>query len=116
MAYPQTRMRRLRATAGLRGLVRETDLRAEQLVLPLFVAEADVPPVAESALELPGLDRLAISAALDRAREAADLGLAAVLLFGVPSHKDPYGSGAPHEGGIAQLAPRALKRGLPDPL
>ena len=45
MAFPQTRMRRLRATAGLRGLVRETDLRAGQLVLPLFVTEAEPPAV-----------------------------------------------------------------------
>ncbi len=113
MAYPQTRMRRLRASAGLRGLVRETDLRAEQLVLPLFVAETDAPSASESDLALPGLDRLPISAALDRAREAAELGLGAVLLFGVPSHKDSYGSGAYDEEGIVQLATRALKQALP---
>jgi porphobilinogen synthase len=116
MAYPQTRMRRLRATAGLRGLVRETDLRAGQLVLPLFVAEADAAPAPTlaSGLGLPGLDRLSISAALDRAREAAALGLGGVLLFGVPAHKDPDGSGAYDDEGIVQLATRAIKQALPD--
>ena len=114
MAYPKTRMRRLRASAGLRGLVRETGLRAEQLVLPLFVAEADVSPTPGGDLALPALARLPISAALERAREAADLGLGAVLLFGVPSHKDPEGSGAWDEEGIVQLTARALKQALPD--
>jgi porphobilinogen synthase len=115
MAFPQTRMRRLRASAGLRGLVRETGLRAEQLVLPLFVAEADVPPpVPDAGLALPGLARLSISAAVQRAREAADLGLGAVLLFGVPAHRDPEGSGAYDDEGIVQLAVRALKQALPD--
>ncbi|HLL91617.1 MAG TPA: porphobilinogen synthase [Solirubrobacteraceae bacterium] len=114
MAYPKTRMRRLRASAGLRGLVRETGLRAEQLVLPLFVAEADVSPTPGGDVALPALARLPISAALERAREAADLGLGAVLLFGVPSHKDPEGSGAWDEEGIVQLTARALKQALPN--
>jgi porphobilinogen synthase len=116
MAYPKTRMRRLRATAGLRGLVRETGLRAEQLVLPLFVAEADALPAAPvpgADVALLALARLSISAALERAREAADLGLGAVLLFGVSAHKDPEGSGSYDDEGIVQLAVRALKRALP---
>jgi porphobilinogen synthase len=115
MAYPQTRMRRLRATAGLRGLVRETGLRAEQLVLPLFVTEADAPPaIPDAGLSLPALARLSISAAVQRAREAADLGLGAVMLFGVPAHKDPEGAGAYDDEGIVQLAVRALKQALPE--
>jgi porphobilinogen synthase len=115
MAYPQTRMRRLRATAGLRGLVRETGLRAEQLVLPLFVADADAPtPVPDAGLALPALARVSISAAVQRAREAADLDLGAVMLFGVPAHKDPEGSGAYDDEGIVQLAVRALKQALPE--
>ncbi|HEY2283013.1 MAG TPA: porphobilinogen synthase [Solirubrobacteraceae bacterium] len=117
MAYPNTRMRRLRASAGLRGLVRETSLRADKLVLPLFVAEtdaasADLAPNHGS--ELPDLARLSISTAVQRAREAADLGLGAIILFGVPSHKDPEGSDAYDDEGVVQLAVRALKRALPD--
>jgi porphobilinogen synthase len=124
MAFPSTRMRRLRASAGLRGLVRETGLRAEQLVLPLFVAQdgAAATPGANVGSEdarrggpaLPALERLSISRAVERAREAGELGLGAVLLFGVPSHKDPDGTGAYDEEGVVQLAVRALKQALPD--
>jgi porphobilinogen synthase len=114
MAYPHTRMRRLRASAGLRGLVRETGLRAEQLVLPLFVADADAPSSPSGALALPALARLSISSAVERAREAAAAGLGAVIVFGVPSHKDPYGSGAYDDEGVVQLAVRALEQALPD--
>jgi porphobilinogen synthase len=103
-------MRRLRATTSLRGLVRETDLRADRLVLPLFVAEEASPP---SDAALPALARLSISAAVQRASEAAEHGVGAVILFGVPSHKDEEGSGAWDEEGIVQLALRALKRALP---
>ena len=109
MVYPNTRMRRLRASAGLRGLVRETGLRTEQLVLPLFVAQDDAPPAPDGALELPALERLSISGAIERAREAAALGLGAVIVFGVPAHKDAEGSGAYDDEGIVQLAVRALK-------
>jgi porphobilinogen synthase len=114
MAFPSTRMRRMRASPRLRGLVRESSVRAEQLVLPLFVAEAEAPPAAPGDLALPGLDRLSISAAVARACEAAELGLGGVLLFGVPAHKDPEGSGAYDDEGIVQLAVRALKQALPD--
>ena len=110
MAYPNTRLRRLRASAGLRGLVRETGLRAEQLVLPLFVAEADAPCAPTGALELPALARLSISGAVERAHEAADMGLGAVIVFGVPAHKDGEGSGAYDDEGIVQLTVRALKQ------
>jgi porphobilinogen synthase len=115
MAFPQTRMRRLRATAGLRGLVRETDLAPGQLVLPLFVAEglpaesAGRAPVAT----MPGVERLSLTAAVQEAREAAALGVAAVMLFGVPAEKDEHGSGAWEEEGIVQLATRAIKQAEP---
>jgi porphobilinogen synthase len=124
MAFPSTRMRRLRATASLRGLVRETSLRPEQLVLPLFVAESEalagsgdqagVGGAPGAAAELPALARLPISAAVERAREAAALGVGGVLLFGVPAHKDPEGSGAYDEEGVVQLAVRAIKQALPE--
>jgi porphobilinogen synthase len=118
MAFPQTRMRRLRASAGLRGLVRETDLRAGQLVLPLFVNEtagADAsPPSREPIATMPGVERLSLSAAVDEAREAAALGIAAVLLFGLPAEKDAQGSGAYDEDGVVQLATRAIKQAVPE--
>jgi porphobilinogen synthase len=116
MAFPKTRMRRLRASAGLRGLVRETDLRAGQLVLPLFVADEvarggqDREPI-ES---MPGVSRLSLSAAVAEAEQAAGAGLAGVMLFGVPAEKDEQGSGAWDEEGAVQLAVRAIKQAVPE--
>jgi porphobilinogen synthase len=116
MAFPQTRMRRLRATAGLRGLVRETDLRAGQLVLPLFVAETSPQdgPGREPIATMAGVDRLSLSAAVAEAQEVAALGIAAVMLFGVPAEKDEHGSGAWDEEGVVQLATRAIKQAEPE--
>jgi porphobilinogen synthase len=116
MAFPKTRMRRLRASAGLRGLVRETDLRAGALVLPLFVAESAASQSSgrEPIATMPGVERLSLSAAVAEAHEAAALGLAAVMLFGVPAEKDDHGSGAWDEEGVVQLAARAIKQAEPD--
>ncbi len=112
MAYPQTRMRRLRATAGLRGLVRETDVSAGQLVLPLFVTETG--PGREPIATMPGVDRLSISAAVEETYDAAALGIAAVMLFGLPAEKDDEGSAAWDEEGIIQVATRAIKQAAAD--
>jgi porphobilinogen synthase len=122
MAFPLTRMRRLRATAGMRGLVRETDLRAGQMVLPLFVAEAGAlhqdGPSARSGrapiATMPGVERLSLSTVADEAQEAAALGIAAVMLFGIPADKDPEGSAAWDDDGVVALAIRAIKRAVPD--
>jgi porphobilinogen synthase len=119
MAFPQTRMRRLRSTASLRGLVRETELRAGQLVLPMFVSEIDSSAAtggsaSESIATLPDLQRLSISALLAEAHELAALGLGGVMLFGIPAVKDGEGTGAWDEEGVVQTAVRALKRALPE--
>jgi porphobilinogen synthase len=113
MAFPQTRMRRLRASAGLRGLVRETDVRAGQLVLPMFVSESPA-AAREPIATMPGVERCSIDAAVEDAREAAELGIAAVMLFGVPAEKDEHGSGAWDEDGVVQLATAAIKRAAPE--
>jgi len=112
MSFPQTRLRRLRRTAGLRDLVRETELSAHRLVLPLFVSShvSEREPVAS----MPGVDRLSIGQAVLEAGEASALGIAAVLLFGLPAHKDDEGSGAWDEEGVVQLATRAIKEAHPD--
>jgi porphobilinogen synthase len=112
MAFPQTRMRRLRSTASLRGLVRETELRAGQLVLPLFVSETI--SAREPIATLPDVERLSISALLDEAREVAALGIGGVMLFGIPAAKDAEGSGAWDEEGVVQTAVRALKQAVPE--
>ncbi len=114
MAFPQTRMRRLRATAGLRGLVRETDLRAGQLALPMFVAEGLSDVEREPIATMPGVERLSLAAAVAEAGVAATLGVAAVMLFGVPSAKDEEGSGAWEQDGVVQLTARAIKQAHPD--
>ncbi|HEX3910869.1 MAG TPA: porphobilinogen synthase [Solirubrobacteraceae bacterium] len=112
MAFPETRMRRLRASASLRGLVRETELSADRFVLPLFVAEGanGREPIAT----MPGVERLSIAAAVHEAGAAAELGIAAVMLFGIPAEKDAQGSGAWDEEGVVQLATAAIKRELPE--
>jgi porphobilinogen synthase len=121
MAFPETRMRRLRSTAGLRGLVRETELRAGQLVLPLFVADQNPihpgpprQPIATDQDPAHPFERLSISSLLDEAHEVAALGVGAVMLFGIPAAKDHEGSGAWDEEGVVQTAVRALKQALPE--
>jgi porphobilinogen synthase len=112
MAFPQTRLRRLRATPALRGLVRETELHAGQLVLPLFVSEAG--PAREPIGAMPGVERLSVASAVADAEEAAELGVAAVLLFGLPAEKDAEGSPAWDEEGIVQVCTQAIKRAVPE--
>ena len=114
MAFPETRLRRLRASAALRGLVRETELRAGQLVLPLFVKEEVELTPREPIATMPGVERLALAEAVAEARAAAALGIAAVLLFGIPSEKDAEGSAAWDEDGVVQQCVRALKAELPE--
>jgi porphobilinogen synthase len=112
MPFPQTRLRRLRRTPVLRDLVRETRLDPGDFVMPLFVeAGLDGRKPIEA---MPGIERLSISAAVEEAGEIAALGIPAVLLFGIPDHKDEEGSGAWDEEGIVQLATRAIKQAHPD--
>ncbi len=112
MPFPQTRPRRLRATRALRGLVRETSLAPADLVYPMFVAHGldRREPIAA----MPGVDRLSIAHAVDEAHQVADLGIPAVLLFGIPAAKDEEGSGAWDDEGIVQLATRAIKDASPE--
>jgi porphobilinogen synthase len=112
MAFPKTRMRRLRATHQLRGLVRETQLSAADFVYPLFVAEGI--EGREPIWTMPGIDRLSIGDAVSEAGSAAALGIPAVILFGIPAAKDADGTGAYDDDGIVQLATRAIKKAHPE--
>ena len=112
MAFPQTRLRRLRATRALRGLVRETRLAPADFVYPMFVAHGI--DRREPIAAMPGIDRLSIAHAVAEAGEARALGIPAVLLFGIPAAKDEEGSGAWDDEGIVQLATRAIKEAHPD--
>ena len=110
--FPATRMRRLRKTGLLRGLVRETELSAAHLVYPMFVRhgiDGRVPIPT-----MPGIDHLSIGAAVEEAGAATALRIPAVLLFGLPASKDEEGSGAWDDDGIVQLATRAIKAAHPD--
>ncbi len=112
MAFPATRLRRLRRTGLLRGMVRETELTPAHLVQPLFV---ELGTDRRTPIEaMPGVDRLSISHAVEEAAAAHDLGVPAVLLFGIPSHKDEQASGAYDEEGVVQLSTRAIKEQLPE--
>ena len=111
MPFPQTRLRRLRATRALRGLVRETNLAPSDLVYPMFVAHGI--DRREPIEAMPGVDRLSIAHAVAEAGEASELGIPAVLLFGLPAAKDEEGSGAWDDEGIVQLATRAIKEAAP---
>ena len=111
MAFPQTRLRRLRQTAVLRDLVRETTLQPTDFVLPLFVHATPGRTPIEA---MPGIDRLSIDHLVGEAGEAHALGIPAVMLFGIPADKDAEGTGAYDEEGIVQLATRALKEAHPD--
>ncbi len=112
MAFPATRMRRLRQTGLLRAMVRETELTPSHLVLPMFVqlGEDSRTPIEA----MPGVERLSISHAVEEAGTAHELGVPAVLLFGVPAEKDEKGSGAYDDEGVVQLAVRAIKDAHPE--
>ncbi|MEA2641140.1 MAG: porphobilinogen synthase [Chloroflexota bacterium] len=111
-AFPIARPRRLRRTAALRALVRETELRPTDFILPLFVVEGrDVRMPVSS---MPGVFQLSIAHAVAAAREAHDLHIPAVILFGIPDAKDERGSGAYDRDGIAQRAVHAIKDAVPE--
>jgi porphobilinogen synthase len=112
MAFPATRMRRLRRTGALRGLIRETEVTPSHLIYPMFVqlGTESRSPIAG----MPGVDRLSINAAVEEAGEALGLGIPAVLLFGVPAVKDELAAGAYDDEGVTQLAVRAIKEAHPD--
>ena len=112
MSFPQTRLRRLRRTPAMRRLVAETRLGVDDLVAPLFVREGIDEPVPIPSL--PGVVQHTRSSLRSEVAELADLGVNAVILFGVPEHKDAEGSGASDPDGIVQVALRDLRDDLGD--
>jgi porphobilinogen synthase len=112
MAFPITRMRRLRRSESVRALVRETRLTPESFVYPMFVCPGE--GVRKEVRSMPGVFNLSVDEAVKEAREAKSLGVPAVILFGLPEKKDEAATGAWEEDGIVQQAARAIKRDLPD--
>ena len=114
MSYPARRMRRLRRTAALRRLVAETRLSVDDLVAPLFVREGiDAPRPIGS---MPGVVQHTRESLRKEVRVLADLGVPAVILFGIPAAKDAEGSAAWNPAGIAQLALSDLRDEVGDDL
>jgi porphobilinogen synthase len=110
--YPRYRPRRLRRTATLRRMVRETTVEVDDLVLPLFVVPGA--GVRRAVASMPGVSQTSVDEAVSDARDAASLGIPAVLLFGIPDSKDEHGTRGHAEDGVVQQAVRAIKRELPD--
>lgn len=112
MFFPRYRPRRLRESEYLRRMVRETKLSVDDLIYPLFVAEGEG---LKSEIEsMPGVFRLGIEELVEELKEVRDLGIAGVILFGIPDKKDEIASGAYSEDGIVQRAIRETKRFIPD--
>ncbi|MDP3065087.1 MAG: porphobilinogen synthase [Chloroflexota bacterium] len=109
--YPELRLRRLRETAAIRDLTRETLLSPKQMLYPIFVTHGH--GVREPIAPMPGCCRVSVDELLREAAEVASLGISGVLLFGLPESKDAAGSGAYAVDGIVQEAARALKVAVP---
>jgi porphobilinogen synthase len=112
MSFPSTRLRRLRRTESLRGLVRETTLSPADLIQPMFVTAGS--GIREAIESLPGISRHSIAELVEEAGQVSAAGVPAVLLFGGSSEKDEAGSGAFDDEGVVQMAVRALKESHPD--
>jgi porphobilinogen synthase len=112
MAFPVTRLRRLRRTPQLRDLVRETRLTPDAFVYPMFVCPGE--GVRKAVRSMPGVFNLSVDEAVKEAQKAHSLGVPAVILFGLPDKKDDVATGAWADDGIVQQAARAMKREVPD--
>lgn len=112
MNYPDYRARRMRRSEPLRRMTRETRLTTDDLVYPLFVVPGN--GVARPIPSMPGQFNYSIDKAVDAAARAHDLGVPAVILFGIPERKDAVGSEAWSAGGVVQKAIRAIKKRCPD--
>lgn len=112
MDFPKYRPRRLRRNEKLRELVRETSLRPGHFIYPLFIAPGK--DKAQPVSSMPAVFQFTVDRALQECREAAALGIPAVILFGIPEHKDATGSEAYDDAGVIQQAIRAIKEQLPE--
>ncbi|MGW8322125.1 MAG: porphobilinogen synthase [Thermodesulfobacteriota bacterium] len=112
MPYPTERLRRLRRTGALRGMVQETRLHPSSLIYPLFVQVGK--GIVEEISSMPGVSRFSPDRLQAEIAEIASLGLASVILFGIPDQKDPTGSAAFDENGVVQQAIRTIKRESPE--
>ncbi|HNY25797.1 MAG TPA: porphobilinogen synthase [Candidatus Sumerlaeota bacterium] len=112
MGFPVQRLRRLRQTDSLRRMVTETKISTDDFILPFFVVHGS--GIKEEIEVLPGNYHLSVDKLVDEVKEARDLGIPAILLFGLPQEKNPAASEAYCSNGVVQQAIRVLKREVPD--
>ncbi len=112
MSFPEDRLRRLRRTAAWRRLVRETVLSTDDLIFPMFIVPGE--NAATPISSMPGMAQLSVDRAVREARDVYELGIPAVILFGLPVHKDAEGSEGYDPDGIVPRAIRAIKEESPD--
>ncbi|MBD2655377.1 porphobilinogen synthase [Synechocystis sp. FACHB-383] len=110
--FPTTRPRRLRQTDVLRRMVRENTLTVNDLIYPLFAVPGNA--IAKEVVSMPGVYQLSVDKIVDEAKEVRDLGIPAIILFGIPEDKDTDATGAWHDCGIVQKATEAVKKAVPD--
>ncbi|MEB3338098.1 MAG: porphobilinogen synthase [Leptolyngbyaceae bacterium] len=110
--FPTHRPRRLRSTTQLRRMVRETVLTTSDLIYPLFAVPGE--GFAQEVKSMPGVYQLSIDKIVEEAKEVYDLGIPAIILFGIPDTKDIEATGAWHDHGIVQRAASAVKAAVPD--
>ena len=112
MTFPITRLRRLRKNENLRRMIRETRLSVDNLIYPLFVTFGK--DVKDEISSMPGNYRFSVDKIIDEVKEAQNLGIPAIILFGIPEHKDEVGSEAYNKCGVVQEAVRAIKSATPE--
>ena len=112
MGFPEYRPRRLRKSENIRRMVRETRLSIDNLVMPLFVVPGS--RVSNPVGSMPGVAQRSVDRTVEECKAIRDLGIPAVILFGIPEKKDSEGSGAYSDRGIIQQALRAIKQDVPD--
>ncbi len=110
--FPTHRPRRLRTHPQLRQMVRETVLTTSDLIYPLFAVPGE--GIANEVKSMPGVFQLSVDKIVEEAKEVYDLGIPAIILFGIPTDKDLDATGAWHDCGMIQLAATAVKEAVPD--
>lgn len=110
-AFPSVRLRRLRGNEMIRAMVKETSLSVNDFVFPLFVVPGK--RIKQEIISMPGQYRFSVDMLVEECKEIRDLGIPAVMLFGVPDHKDSTGSSSYDDNGIVQQSLRALAKEVP---